>query len=404
MKKITFFGDIMCELPILKGAKRPGGKFDFNPIFDHVRDLFAESDFVVSNLETPMAGKDAVYTDEYYVFNAPDEYADAVKAAGVDLTITANNHVFDRGYEGLVRTLKVLDEKGMPHTGTWAKGEDREEAYYFDMDGTKVAVIAYTYGTNWSKGKPLAEGELEGTVNLLRPQQLKTYLPGQNPGKSWVKKLLKPKGTKKLETIGRIEQFFGIPGNHQRKDEMLDKALTAPYMEKVKADIRAAKEKADIVIFAPHTGGQFHNDPGEFSKYVVKCALEAEPDAIMASHSHCPQQVELVGDVPCAWSLGNFSMDPISSLMIRENLAHFGLAVHMYVEDKKIVRTTFSAFKALRKYGKQVEVWPVDKLYPTLNAKGKKELEAEMKRLHCIVTKKGLEGDIIRKEYEIPRL
>ena len=41
MQKITFFGDIMIEPPILKGAKRPGGKYDFNPIFDRVRELFA---------------------------------------------------------------------------------------------------------------------------------------------------------------------------------------------------------------------------------------------------------------------------------------------------------------------------------------------------------------------------
>ena len=402
MQKITFFGDMMCEPPILKGAKRQGGKYDFNPIFDHVRDLLKESDFVVSNLETPMAGKDAGYTDNYFVFNAPEEYADAIKAAGVDLTITVNNHVLDRGFEGLVHTLKVLDEKGMAHTGTWAKGEDREEAYYFDMDGTKVAVIAYSYGTNWNKKQPLLEGELEGTANLLRHQSHSTFLKGHSPAKHWLLRRLKfiP-----LETAGRICKFFGVPAGYPRKDDKLIKELTDPYMAKMQADIRAAKEKADIVILAPHMGGQFHNDPGRFSKYVMQRALEAEPDAIMSSHAHCPQQVEMVGDVPCAWSLGNFSMDPSSSLMFPVSMSTFGLAVHMYVEDKKIMRTTFSVFKALRKYGKQVEVWPIDKLYENLKSqKAKEQLKRDMQRLFTIVCKASLTENIIRREYEIPEL
>ena len=403
MQKITFFGDIMIEPPILKAAKRPGGKYDFNPIFAQVKDLLAESDFVVSNLETPMAGKEAEYTKSFYVFNAPDEYADAVKNAGVDLIITANNHVFDRGVEGLKRTVKVLDEKGIPHTGTWADGKDREEAYYFDMNGTKVAVIAYTYGTNWKKGEPLAEGELSGTVNLLRDQKQLTYLKGITPRDTWVDKL-----TKKWlpsETRGRVRQFFGYYGNWERKDDRLHKEETAPYMAQVQADIKAAKEKADIVIFAPHTGGQFHNDPGEFTKWVVKHGLEAGADAIMASHSHAPQQLEMKGEIPCAWSLGNFSMCPYSSLMVRENMPDYGLAVHMYVEDKKIVKTTFSILKGLQKKGKQLVSWPVDKLYATLtDEKEKAQLEYDVRKTYTIITKTSLEGEVFRKEYEIPEL
>ena len=406
MKKITFFGDIMCEPPVLKGGKRPSGKYDFDPVFDDVKNLFAESDYVVGNLETPLAGKDAGYTDEYYIFNAPDEFADAAKNAGIDLILTANNHSFDRNYEGLVRTLQVLDEKNIPHTGTWAKGEDREEAYYFTLNGTKFAVISYTYGTNTKEGRPTAVGELEGTVNLLRPPQGSAFLDGIRPEKTWIQKLLVKKkyGTKYSELAGRINQFFGLPGNWIRKDDRLDKAAAAPYFEKMQADIRDAKKKADLVIFAPHIGGQFNNEPGEFSKYTVKKALEAGADAIMASHSHCPQQIEHCGDVPCAWSLGNFNMDPTSSLAMPSTLSHFGLAAHLYVEDGKIVKTTFSMLKALHRRGKQIRVVPADELYPTLSAKKQQILVREVRKLYTIVTKTSLAEPYIRREYDIPQL
>ena len=42
MKKITFLGDIMIEPPVLKAAKRPGGKYDFDGVFDRVRPLLAQ--------------------------------------------------------------------------------------------------------------------------------------------------------------------------------------------------------------------------------------------------------------------------------------------------------------------------------------------------------------------------
>ena len=148
MKKITFLGDIMCEPPVLRGAKKSDGSYDFSYTFDHVRELIREADYCVSNLETPLAGEAATYTgDDFYRFNAPDSYAEAVKAAGVDLISTVNNHTYDRGYEGMYRTLDVLDQIGLDHTGTFRQGQ-RQEAFYFDIGDTKVAVIAYPTGIN----------------------------------------------------------------------------------------------------------------------------------------------------------------------------------------------------------------------------------------------------------------
>ena len=111
--KITFVGDIMIEPPVLKAARQADGSYNFDEVFAHSQSLFDEADILIGNLETPMAGEEAVYTDDFYVFNAPDTYADAVKKAGFDMVATSNNHTYDRGYEGLKRTIKVLDEKGV---------------------------------------------------------------------------------------------------------------------------------------------------------------------------------------------------------------------------------------------------------------------------------------------------
>ena len=104
--KITFLGDIMAEPPVLKAAKKRDGSYDFRGVFKHVKPLLAESDYVVGNLETPLAGAKAGYSDTHLCFNAPDEYIDALIDAGVDVVSTANNHTFDRGYSN---TTLVFD-------------------------------------------------------------------------------------------------------------------------------------------------------------------------------------------------------------------------------------------------------------------------------------------------------
>ena len=399
--KITFLGDIMIEPPVLKAAKQKDGSYNFDEVFTYVKPLLDEADYVVGNLETPLAGPEATYTQHHYAFNAPDAYADAVKNAGIDLISTSNNHTFDRGYEGLVRTIQVLDEKGIGHTGTFLPGTERPEAYYAQVGDTKIAVIAYTYGTNYkgSGGQCLAEGEYEGTVNLLRHQSVSSYLPGVLHEKDWVDKLFKKMY---LEPRGRIKKFLGMCYTYARADDRLDEEAMIPYMEQMQSDIRKAKEKADLVLFYPHMGGQFNAKPGYFTEYVASKALEAGADAIIASHSHVPHRIKMLGSVPCAYSLGNFNMSPRSSLAFHENLSDYGLALHLYIEDKKIQKITFSMLQDYEKRGTQVSGYPVDALYAALTSeKEKKQLEKDVTKLYGIVTGKVLTGDIIRHEYDL---
>lgn len=399
--KLTFLGDIMIEPPVLKAARRHGGTYDFTDVFRHVKPLLAEADYVIGNLETPLAGPEATYTKTHYCFNAPDSYADAVKDAGICLVSTANNHTFDRGYDGLVRTIQVLEEKGIGYVGTSQPGISRPEAFYFEIDGTKIAVVCYTYGTNYggSGGKYLAEGQWAGTVNLLRDQKITGYLPGVIHEKDWVDKLFKKMPG---ESRGRIKKFLGMCHTYARADDRLDLEDAEHHNVQVQADIRKAKENADLVIYYPHTGGQFNLKPGYFSQYVVEKGLEAGADAVIASHSHCPQLAKMVGRVPVVNSLGNFNMSPRSSLAIPENLTHYGLAVHLYIEDKKIQKVTYSALLNHETPGSQISGYPVDELYAaTKSPKKRLQLEKDMRKLYGIVTGKVLEGRVIRREYEI---
>ena len=397
--KITLVGDIMIEPPVLKAARKSDGSYDFYGVFEHMQSLYDEADFLVGNLETPLAGEEATYTQEYYVFNAPDAYADAVKKAGFDVVSTSNNHTYDRGYDGLERTIRVLDEKGIGHHGTFLPGGDHPEAFYADVNGCKVAVIAYTNGVNSVNGKRWkTEGKYAGCVNLLRPETESIYQPGVFRGPTWVDKLFKKLDGEKR---GRIKKFFGMEAQYPRADDRLDKKTMAPYVEKFQSDIRKAKENADIVIFYPHVGGQFNPRPGAISEYVMDKGLEAGADAIIASHSHMVQKGEMRDGVPCMYSLGNVNMSPLSSLYIEKYHPDYGIATHLYVENKKIVKTTFSITKIVETKGSQVCAWPVDEYAKTIKDQAEREaLEKNVRWVYKMVTGEELQGETIQREYD----
>ena len=401
--KLTILGDIMAEKPVLDAAKCRCGKYKLGGVFDPSRKLLSESDYIIGNLETPLAGADAKYSQNHLCFNAPDEYVDALMEAGIKLVSTTNNHTFDRGFAGMERTIKVLDEKGLAHTGTCLPGEERPEAYYFEQDGTKFAVIAYTYGTNYGgSGKEfLAEGKYEGTVNLLCHQTCSTYLPGVFRGSDWLDRFVKKCKIKDPNKILKMKKYLGLTATYSRHDDCLEGKVDTPYIAQMQADIRKAKEKADIVLFYPHVGGQFNIKPGAFSEYVIEKALEAGADAIAATHSHIPQKFLWKDGVPVSYCLGNFNMNPKSYLAMPEILTNYGYALHLYVENKKIVKVTCSMLKNCVTRGGQIASCPVDELYAEATEKEKKKLENDIRQLYGIITGKVLNENIVRREYEL---
>lgn len=392
----------MAEPPVIKAAKRKDGTYDFSGVFAPSKALLAESDYVVGNLETPLAGEAAGYSDTHLCFNAPDAYIDALKDAGVALVSTVNNHVFDRGYEGMERTVQILDNKGLAHTGTYMRGAERPVAHFATVGDTKIAVIAYTYDTNYD-GKYLVEGEYEGTVNLLCSQKANIYLPGVYRGRDWVDRVFKHlKWIKDANVKGQLKKLLGMTATYSRHDDCLDGKTDTPYIAQLQADIRAAKQQADLVFCYPHVGGQFNIKPGAFTEYVVDKAVEAGADAVVATHSHIPQKLVSKDGVPCAYCLGNFNMNPRSYLAMPEILTNYGYALHFYTEDKRLSRVTFSMMKNCVQPDGQIASVPVDELYASLKTdKAKAALEKDVRHLYGRITGRVLKEDLIRREYDM---
>ena len=165
-------GDIMCHNTQYYDAYDSSTKtYDFSYVFSNIADELNSADLTIGNLETTFAGADRGYTS-YPTFNTPDALAEDLAEAGFDVLSTANNHSMDKGYKGLVRTLEILDENEISHMGTYSSEEEQSEILVKDVNGIKIAFLAYTYGTN---GIPVPSGK-EYCVNLIDKDKIKADL------------------------------------------------------------------------------------------------------------------------------------------------------------------------------------------------------------------------------------
>lgn len=114
---LTVCGDIMSHLPQTNDAYDAAtDTYSYLPCFQYAKAWTESADYTVGNLETTLNGPP--YSG-YPQFCAPDALAYNLKSIGFDLVTTANNHCMDKGYNGLSRTLDVLDQAELKHVGTY---------------------------------------------------------------------------------------------------------------------------------------------------------------------------------------------------------------------------------------------------------------------------------------------
>ncbi|MBO5812287.1 MAG: CapA family protein, partial [Bacteroidaceae bacterium] len=144
---LYFAGDAMQHIAQIERALQTDGTYSYKECFTYVKEQVSEANLAICNLEVTLGGKP--YRG-YPQFSAPDEFASALKDAGFDILLTANNHCLDRRNKGLIRTLDVLDSIGIAHVGTYRDQAERDSLYPYitTVNNIKFAILNYTYGTN----------------------------------------------------------------------------------------------------------------------------------------------------------------------------------------------------------------------------------------------------------------
>jgi poly-gamma-glutamate synthesis protein (capsule biosynthesis protein) len=142
---LTFYlvGDILAHGRVVQSASVYG----YSDFFKHVEGNIRKADVAVCNMEFPLAGKP--YTG-YPVFSGPESYAQYLSDVGFDVLLTANNHVLDKGHQGLSRTIGQLEDMGILYTGVASseKADTLINPLILSVKGVRVALVNFTYGTN----------------------------------------------------------------------------------------------------------------------------------------------------------------------------------------------------------------------------------------------------------------
>lgn len=319
---ILCVGDVMAHDPQLRAQYDSAtDKYNFDNNFKHVKKYIEAADLAICNVETTFAGKP--YTG-FPMFSSPDSMASAIKNAGFDVGITSNNHMADKGLDGILRTLRVLEKKGIATVGSVQ--EESEPRYLIqDVNGVKVGIVAYTYETGSGEGSTSLNG------NLLSD-----------------------------ETAAHINSF-----NFNTLEE---------DVPRIKEAIDAARaEGAQIIIAYYHWGEEYQQSANENQKKLAQETVNMGADIIFASHPHVLQETDYLTaessgkKVPVFYSMGNFISNQRSETLGNRYTEQGVMAMVnlTYQEDKGITSIEMDAVPTWvdRYYsgGKQVyEIIPLD--------------------------------------------
>ena len=350
--KISFGGDIMCSQEQSSAVHNKFGEYDYRDYFKGLKSLFAHSDYVVANIETPISDKQE-YTNSPINFNTPSLLLKAIKDCGINFLSTANNHCLDRGVEGINETINNLDKYGLDHSGTFLSKEGSDNIFIKEIKGIKFAFICCTYGTNSEHNGIFLPDEEQWRVNLLKKQKK-------------IQKLKFDPSDKNKTVVTYITDDSSPAAITNTKNQL--------FLENIKQQVVKAKQVSDVVIAIPHVGGQYNPVPGYYTRYIVEQLSQAGADIIVAGHPHVPLKFSNVNHSFVVYSLGNLASTPAGDFFFPNVFSEYGVILHLSfnVRTKRMDKATFQLIKCIIDDG-ITNVVPVHELYECETVLTKKE-------------------------------
>lgn len=393
MMKISFTGDLMALIPENKAAFKCQ-PFDYNPVFSKIKHILDKCDYVIGNLETPIGNIELGWTKAPTIFNTPREFAEAAVKAGFNCFTLSNNHCLDRGVEGLNQTLNNLRSLQVDTVGVYDEVCKSKVPLIKTFGKKKYAFLSFTYGTNseWRNNK-LNNNELY-RVDFIREQDefngIKVNERLQK-FKQIVKSLLPQKIKEKFLPIVILDCVRNEKG-------LIEDSY---YYNHLKKKIKTSKEQADFVVMLLHSGGQYNNVVGEYTRNVCKSLIKLGCDLIVVNHPHCILPYEYIEGKLVLYALGNFCFTPNYGYYYKNVYADYSLIFNLYLSDEGLIeKKSIQICKVVNEKSGHSVVYP---LYELINqSKGKKRQKLEKDNTE--VLKRFFGGDynptgIIKSEY-----
>nr|WP_317362004.1 CapA family protein [uncultured Blautia sp.] len=221
--------------------------WNFDFLYENVKEDIENADVAIVNQETPFVKSHSAAAG-YPDFATPTEVGDALAAAGFDVVTHATEHSFDQGSDGIINSTSFWKKNYPEITRLGIHSDEKEKNYEIcNVKNFKIALLNYS--------------------TLLSE-------------------------------------------NHKvKKDETY--MINLYSEERAKADIKEAKEEADLTVVMLHGGKSDSTEPDEKLLDRVSFLSEQGADIILCSHPHILKGYELLtredkGKTLVYYSLGNF--------------------------------------------------------------------------------------------------
>lgn len=174
--RMVFSGDmlwhdsLMVSLRADAKAAKSGNTEEYGPLLQYVAPLIRDADVAVCHTEVPFAPP-GTKPSGYPAFGAPASVVRAYRELEFDYCTTASNHSRDRGHQGLIHTLDVLEkELGIVTAGTSRSAEETAPRLLTTPSGVRIAVVTGTYALNngFDKARPWSVDSLDGMVGRAK--------------------------------------------------------------------------------------------------------------------------------------------------------------------------------------------------------------------------------------------
>ncbi len=219
--------------------------------FAEVKSVLKSADLAVVNLECPFTERGEKIPKNFN-FRARPELVTALLQGGVAAVSLANNHLVDYGAVGLSDTLQTLESARLAHFGAGNTLREARRPAIIERQGIKLALLGYF---------------CLGDHNIEPPEVVAT------------------------------DQRAGVAGHPSSLEVM---------KQMVRDDVVRARGSADLVIPFFHWGREGMHFPEPYQVELAHLAVDAGAAAVIGSHPHVLQGMELFRGAPIYYSLGNF--------------------------------------------------------------------------------------------------
>lgn len=240
---ISIAGDVLLDRGVASFIEQYGMDYPYAG----VSELFLGDDLTVANLECPLTHAEAAAMKaSQFVFKADPENAKALKIAGFDMLVLANNHTMDYLSAGLLDTMDALDGAGVLPTGA-GNSQNEIEPCFTEINGVKIGVLSYS----------------------------------------------------SLPVEGFMHDGSGATIAYAR----------AGFLDAMQLEVSKAAVKCDFLIVYFHWGTEYRHDVTASQIEIAHAAVDFGASFVVGAHPHVLQGVELYSSVPIYYSIGNFVFD-----------------------------------------------------------------------------------------------